>query len=215
MKDNALLFGTLYDQPSLFTRLKDEFAEAVREFRTNPRAFVTATLAGNAVGGVRRRMLLRFGLATGIVLYAVVFAAILIFWTVGPRLREASETAVSPPTRTGCGRAFRKSWRDLKIKRNRAGAAEAATSTLTPPSAGSPPTSSFAEQLIAPTPEPQIKAPALPVTEIIPVDPRFKLDPTTWPQLAYPTASSVPISRSRRGSWHGHRRKGRDRTGQR
>jgi TonB family protein len=176
MKDNALLFGTLFDQPSLFTRLKDEFAEAGREFRTNPKAFVTATLSGNALGGSRRRMLLKFGLATGIVLYAFVFAAILVFWTAGHRIREASVKNQGPQIDW--------TWPGLKMdidgpkdQAQARGGGGGGNQTLTLPSEGYPPTPSLGEQLMAPTPEPQHKAPALPVPEIIPVDPRFNIRP--------------------------------------
>jgi TonB family protein len=177
MKENALLFGTLFDQRSLFTRLKDEFGEAGREFRSSPRAFLAATLSGNALGGARRRMLLRFGLATGIVLYAVVFATILVFWTAGSRLREVSDTHgnLGPPKWIWAG--VPKELDGPKDQRESRGGGGGGDHTLTLPSAGLPPDPSFERQLIAPNPEPQLKAPILPVAEIIPVDSRFNIRP--------------------------------------
>src|SRR4030095_7033442 len=87
MKESALLLGTLFEQPSLYIRLKDELAEAVFQFRQNPKAYLITALRNDTLGGSRRRMLLQFGIATGIVFYAVVFAAILVFWTVSNRGR--------------------------------------------------------------------------------------------------------------------------------
>ena len=89
MKENALLLGTLFEQPSLFIRLKDELTEASCELRQHPKAYLTAALRNDTLGGSRRRMLLQFGIATGIVLYAAVFAAILVFWTLSNRARAS------------------------------------------------------------------------------------------------------------------------------
>ena len=177
MKDNALLFGTLFDQPSLFIRLKIEFAEASREFRSNPGGFVTGVLSGTAAGGARRRVLMRFGLATGIVFYAVVFAAILIFWTVSHRLSQATELPDRDKSTKLTWMSFPRGVDRPKDRKDSAGGGGGGDDSTTPPSQGLPPTPSLAEQLIAPTPEPQLKAPALPVDEIIPVDPRFNLRP--------------------------------------
>ena len=80
MKESALLLGTLFEQPSLFVRLKEELTEASRQFRQDPRGYVTAALRNDAAGGSRRKMLSQFGLAAGIVFYAAAFAAILVFF---------------------------------------------------------------------------------------------------------------------------------------
>ena len=61
MKENALLLGTLFEQPSLFIRLKDELTEASLQFRRDPKAYVIAALRNDTLGGSRRRMLLQFG----------------------------------------------------------------------------------------------------------------------------------------------------------
>jgi periplasmic protein TonB len=66
--------------------------------------------------------------------------------------------------------------------------------SLTAPSQGQPPPPSLAEQLMAPTPEPQLKAPALPVAEIIPVDPRFNLRPDLLAPTGLPDGVTGPAN---------------------
>ena len=49
MQNNALLLGMI-EQPCMISRLTDELREALREFREDPRAFVTTALKRDALG---------------------------------------------------------------------------------------------------------------------------------------------------------------------
>ena len=175
MKENALLLGTLFEQPSLFIRLKDELTEAISEFRQDPRAYLTAALRNDPLGGSRRRMLLQFGIATGIVFYAVAFVAILVFWTLsnrGPANQPnalRSDIWVSLPTRMNS---------DLDGPKDNdpaGGGGGGGNKTPPPASEGLPPMASLKPQATAPSPEPPIKEPLFPVIETILVDERINL----------------------------------------
>lgn len=76
-----LFEDSFVDPPSILSRLIQEVAEASRQFRNNPKAYIASAFKGDGLGGHRRKMLLRFGLAIGIVVYACFFGAILIVWT--------------------------------------------------------------------------------------------------------------------------------------
>ena len=175
MKENALLFGTLFEQPSLFVRLKEELTEASRQFRQDPRAYVTAALRSNAVGGSRRRVLLQFGIALGISFYAIAFAAILVFWTVSNRVSTNRPDLARPlPDMIFPGRP------NLDVQgpkdKDLAGAGGGGgNKTELPASAGQLPPPSLQDSPMAPSPEPAVKEPALPMMETVKVDPRINL----------------------------------------
>ena len=175
MKENALLLGTLFEQPSLFVRLKEELIEAACEFRKDPRAYLAAALKSTTAGGSRRKVLLQFGVATGIACYAVAFAAILIFWSVTHR---------SPPKPSNVPidivRVFLPSRMDRDIEspkdEDRAGGGGGGgNKTTLPYSEGEPPISSLREQVMAPSPKPPVNEPLLAMIETIKVDSRINL----------------------------------------
>src|SRR5687767_11420786 len=79
MQNNAS-FLAMIEQPCMISRLTDELREALREFCEAPMAFVTTALSRDVRGG-RRKMLLRVGLAIALLLYAIGFASMLVFWS--------------------------------------------------------------------------------------------------------------------------------------
>ena len=175
MKESALLLGTLFEQPSLFVRLKEELTEASRQFRQDPRAYVTAALRNDAAGGSRRKMLLQFGLAAGIVFYTAAFAAILVFWTVSNRASPRAPEVTRPnPDLIFPGRPIVEAQGPMD-KDPSGGGGGGGNGTELPASAGQPPTPSLQDSLMAPSPEPPVKEPALPMMETIKVDPRINL----------------------------------------
>ena len=175
MKENALLLGTLFEQPSLFIRLKDQLTEARSEFRQDPKAYLIAALRNDSVGGSRRRTLLQFGIATGIVFYAVVFGTILVFWTLSNR--APANQPNDPIDLTGVFFPGRMD-HDVegpKEKAHAGGGGGGGNQTQPPPSDGQPPKSSTETQPMAPSPEPARKEPVLPLIETIQVDERVNL----------------------------------------
>ena len=78
MQEDALFCGSFSAQPPLVKRLADEFKEATREFRENPKLYITSAIRGDGVSNYRRKSLLKFGLAIAIMLYAIFFAAMLV-----------------------------------------------------------------------------------------------------------------------------------------
>ena len=174
MKENALLLGTLFEQPSLFIRLKDELTEASFQFRQDPKAYLIAALRNDTLGGSRRRMLLQFGIATGIVFYAAAFAAILVFWTLSNRPPTNSRDVPMKPWVFFPG-LIDHDIEGPKDKDHATGGGGGGDNTRQPSSEGEAPISSLERQVIAPSPETPVKEPALPVIETIRVDERVNL----------------------------------------
>jgi hypothetical protein len=85
MQDGALFLDVCSNQSSLIKRLATEFREAAREFIENPAAYIRSAFKNHASGNARRRDLLRFGMAMGLVVYATLFAAMLMVWTLHAR----------------------------------------------------------------------------------------------------------------------------------
>src|SRR6266498_4506922 len=94
MQKNAS-FVTMLEHPSILERLHAEISEALRDFRQGPKAYITSAIKGDATGGNRRTTLFRLGLAIGILFYAIVFAATLVFWSSNHQtIRPASQGTV-------------------------------------------------------------------------------------------------------------------------
>src|SRR2546422_714858 len=88
MQERVLFADAFQSQPFIVTRLVKEFLEASSEFRENPKAYIVTAFKGDGIGGHRRKMLLRFGLAIGIVVYALFFGAILILWSIHAKAKS-------------------------------------------------------------------------------------------------------------------------------
>ena len=70
MQDKALFSEAFLVQPSLVSRLFRELTAAFSEIRKDPGNYFRAALKGDNLGGRRRKMLFRLGLAAGIMVYA-------------------------------------------------------------------------------------------------------------------------------------------------
>jgi len=170
---NNTRFLPMLDQRCVIIRLMDEVREALREFREDPRSFITVALRRDAGGG-RRKARLRLGLAISISLYAIVFISTIIFWLGahnGARTADPTTPLViihlptyQPKTELPVG------------EEESGGGGGGGRGTPLPASIGSLPVPSLAEQIIAPRPEPTLTPPTLPMIETVKVDPRIQLN---------------------------------------
>src|SRR5262245_13819030 len=173
MQEKALFADTFLIQPSIVTRLFKEFFEASREFREDPKAYIVTAFKGDGIGGHRRKMLLRFGLAIGIVVYACFFGAILIIWTLHAKAKADPQTElevhmVNPDD-------FKMQQIEMpKAEQKAGGGGGGGRNTPTPASKGQLPKFSLTPPIIAPRPEPTPRPPSLPVPETVMVDPRLE-----------------------------------------
>jgi TonB family protein len=197
MRDNALFVGTLSEQPSLALRLIDEFKEASRACRANPVAYIQSAFKDGGVGNRRRKALFRFGLAMGILAYALFFACILIVWTINAK----------PPlvARTKPGRViqlppFRPQDKLLpQSDRDAGGGGGGGGNSSLPATIGAPPPFSPDHPLNAPTTRPTLQPPLFPIAERLLGDPahnvkRDEMIPTGLPDGVIGPQSDGPGS---------------------
>lgn len=173
MQDRALFEGAFLNQPLLVTRLVNEFAAGTREFTNDPRGYLISAFKGDGIGGRRRKTLLRFGLAIGIVVYAVFFGAILVLWSIHAKAKAISADElevhmINPDD-------FKMQEIEMpKADKKAGGGGGGGRNTPTPASKGQLPKFSLTPPLIAPRPEPTPRPPSLPVPETVQVDPRLE-----------------------------------------
>jgi protein TonB len=196
MQNDASFLATI-EHPCTPVRLIYEFKEAWREFRESPKNYLLG-IVNDAPQGSRRKSLLRFGLAIGLVFYAIVFFAILILWSLDhSRFPSAYEPGAS--TRILIFPGYRPKISGTEDDAKAAGGGGGGSHTITPPSSGQAPVFTFTPPLMAPRPEPQLHQPSLPVIETVMVDPRLAsrrddLDVTGQPDGARVPASAGPGS---------------------
>jgi TonB family protein len=174
MQGKSLFEDAFLHQPSILTRLIKEFLEAVKEFRKDPAGYIATALKGDGIGGKRRKTLLRFGLAVGLVVYAVIFASILVVWVINrtPNAEAAEDLEVVHMVNPD---DFKMQPVDApKDGKKASGGGGGGRKSVTPPSKGQLPKFSLTPPIIAPRPEPQLKPPVLPVPETVQVDPRLQ-----------------------------------------
>ncbi|HEY7547515.1 MAG TPA: TonB family protein, partial [Blastocatellia bacterium] len=163
-------FFLISDEPRFVKRLADEFAESFREFRDNPRAFITAVFRSDRDN--RRKNLLRFGLAIGIIFYALAFAAMLIFWTANPLVQRAMtphETIYWVPRFSDAPQT------ELpKSKDKSGGGGGGGNQEKTPATEGELPLFSLQKPINAPTTKPQLVPPLFPIQPNVMVDPNLQ-----------------------------------------
>src|SRR5262252_3002400 len=161
------------DPPSILRRLVDAFLEAVSDFSRDPKAYITSAFKGDGIGGHRRKMLLRFGLAIGIVVYAVFFGAILILWSIHAKAKDLGQAElevhmINPDD-------FKQQQIEMpKAEKKAGGGGGGGRETPTPASKGQLPKFDLTPPIIAPRPEPTPRPPSLPVPETVQVDPRLE-----------------------------------------
>ena len=186
---NDASFLAMIEQPCMAARLIDGFQEARRELRESPKAYVVSIFKGDA-NGSRRKSLLRFGLAIGILFYTIAFLSILLFWSLD---HSRSRAADDPGSSTYIVR-LPGYWPKIKMpdgddKAGGGGGGGRHTTTL--PSLGEPPSFSLTSPIIAPRPEPQLHPPSLPVIEKVMVDPRIQFKRDDLSLTGQPDGASV------------------------
>ena len=170
---NALFEGAFLNQPFILRRLFNEFTEATRELRQDPKAYFATAFKGDGIGGRRRKMLLRFGLAVGVVVYALFFGTILIVWFFHMKAKAATANEVEVHMINPDD--FKMQQIEMpKAKEKAGGGGGGGRNTPTPASKGQLPKFSLTPPIIAPRPEPTPRPPALPVPETVQVDPRLE-----------------------------------------
>lgn len=172
MQEKALFAETFLVQQSMFKRLGREFAEASRDFRRHPKAFVMSAVKGDGTGGRLRQERLMLGFAIAFTFFTLAIIAMLVtFWISHARVKAQEEAEV---------RASKPLFDEVqivdmpKMDKKAGGGGGGGRNTPTPPSKGQPPKFSLAPPMIAPRPEPTPRPPALPVQETIQVDPRMQ-----------------------------------------
>jgi periplasmic protein TonB len=174
MYQKSLFEDAFLYQPSIIKRLIDEINEAFREFFQDPKAYLSSAVKGDGIGGKRRKMLLRFGLAMGIVIYAVFFGAILVLWTIHNRASAASPEDLEVKMMINPDDFKMQEVEMPKAEKRAGGGGGGGRNTPTPPSKGELPKFSLTPPVVAPRPEPQLKPPSLPVLPTVQVDPRLE-----------------------------------------
>jgi protein TonB len=209
MQDKALFSEAFMVQPSLVSRLFGEVSEASREIRNDPRSYFKTALKGDNLGGRRRTMLFRLGLAAGIMLYAFFLTGMVVMWILQHRAQaktlddEASIIHVVNPD------DFKTQNIDKpKADKKAGGGGGGGRNTPTPPSKGQLPKFDLTPPIIAPRPEPQLRPPAIALPETVQVDPRLEpkrdpLAPTGLPTGVPGPPSAGPGSGSGMGSGSG------------
>jgi protein TonB len=173
MQERALFADAFLNQPSIIRRLGSEFSEASREFRQNPQAYLKTAFKGDGIGGHRRKMLLRFGLAMGIVVYTIFFGAILLIWFIQHKPKPVEEEVAV--VRIANPEDFKMQEIEApKAKEKAGGGGGGGRNTPTPASKGQLPKFDLHPPIIAPRPEPTPRPPSLPVPETVQVDPRLE-----------------------------------------
>lgn len=179
MRERRLFTGVSTGQPSLILRLADELTEASREFRRNPQRYIKDAFRSDQIGGQRRRVLLRFGLAVGTIVYCVVFITVLILGAVS---RPRAETTHEPDVYIWNPIFTQKRLNELpKAKDESGGGGGGGNRSLTPASKGEPPPASHFQQVVAPTTRPQLTPPLLPVQPTVWVNPDLLKPPDAGP----------------------------------
>lgn len=171
---NNTSFLAMIEQPSMIVRLRDGMREALREFREDPKAYVTSALKGDT-GGSRRKMLLRVGLAIAILFYALAFVSMLVFWSLAQQSGRAANRGDDFTVLMKLPGFLPK----IEIPTGDdkpGGGGGGGRHTIAPASIGVVPVSSLTQLLIAPSSESQLHPPVLPVIEKVMVDPRIQFN---------------------------------------
>jgi TonB family protein len=186
MQDEALFLDVCSNQSSLIKRLAGEFREAAREFTENPAAYIRSAFKDHASGNARRRDLLRFGMAIGLVVYATLFAAMIVFWTLHARHNAGADKNPDLTVHLFSLQPSEVVLSKSNKDKDEHGGGGGGNHEMTLASQGVPPPFAPEPPLIAPTTKPTINTPSLPVMERLLGDPmqnikRNELAPTGLP----------------------------------
>jgi TonB family protein len=194
MQQRALFDESFLSQPSILKRLMDELAEASSEIRENPKEYIASAIKGDGVGGRRRRMLLMYGMAVAILVFSTAFIAMLIAWQMSQKV-EANKEELTQIAHVVNPDDFKMQEIDMpKAKQKAGGGGGGGRNQPTPPSKGQLPKFSLTPPLIAPTTQPQLKTPVLPVMETVQVDPKLEKPRDDLAVTGLPTGVPGPPS---------------------
>lgn len=189
MQNNAS-FLAMPEHRCMITRLIDEMREASRDLRENPRAYLKSAMTGDATGGQRRITLLRVGLATGILFYAIVFGATLVFWSLNHQAQGAArQRAIYVHAPLYVPQAQMPEAEDTS-----GGGGGGGRNTHGPPSGGDLPIFALANLIVAPRPEDPLTPQLLPVIDMVKVDPRIQVERNNLIPTGLPDGPSIPPS---------------------
>jgi TonB family protein len=139
-------------------------------------------------------MLLMYGMAIAILVFATIFIAILIAWQLAHSKVEAKEEVIEI-ARIANPDDYRPQDIDMpKAKQKAGGGGGGGRNQPTPPSQGQLPRFSLTPPIIAPTTKPQLTPPVLPVMETVQVDPRLEKPRDDLAVTGLPTGVPGPPS---------------------
>ncbi|MFY9556923.1 MAG: TonB family protein, partial [Blastocatellia bacterium] len=182
------------EQPCMVARLRNEMQDAWREFRENPRVYVTSALNRDARGN-QRDMLLRVGLAIALLMYAFAFVSMLVFWSLANHQSKIGSNSIYINTHLAY-------WPKAELPDSAdkpGGGGGGGHDEQKPPSGGNLPVFTLADPIVAPNPKQPPSPQTLPIIETVKVDPRIQferdeLTPTGLPDFASALPSSGPGS---------------------
>lgn len=175
MQEKALFADAFLIQPSITKRLKDEFVEASREFREDPKAYVNTAFKGDGIGGHRRKMLFRFGMAIGVLVFSTIFLVIVgVGSFTGSAKAKAAEDEITMLNPVNLDDYKIQNVEMPKADKKAGGGGGGGRNQPTPASKGQLPKFSLTPPLIAPTTRQTLRPPSLPVMETVQVDPRLE-----------------------------------------
>jgi periplasmic protein TonB len=194
MQERALFTDAFLNNPSILMRLAHEIGEASHEIRSNPKEYFATAIKGDGIGGRRRKQLLMVGMATGLLVFATCFVAMLIAYSIS----HSNAAAAAPEQEI----VHFVNPDDFKVQpvdapkdnKKASGGGGGGRKSVTPPSKGQLPKFSLTPPIIAPRPEPQLKPPVLPVPETVQVDPRLQPKRDELAPTGLPTGVPGPPS---------------------
>jgi TonB family protein len=195
MQERVLFNNAFFHSESLFKRLWKEFIEAIREFRQNPKAYFAAAFRDDTVGASRRKELLRFGMAVGVMVFATAFFAVVIL----PQMFGDTKAAEDPNQELKLHARVLDMDEEVPVdmpKRDTkaGGGGGGGKQEPTPPSQGRLPEFSLKEPLIAPTSHVPPRPPALPIQQTVQVDPSLQPKMDLNMPIGLPTGVPGPPS---------------------
>ncbi len=197
MPEKSLLFSTTISRQSLAERLIHEFAEASRDFRRDPKAYLVSAIRGEGLGGYRRKVLLEYGLAIALLLYSGGFLIMLTVQTIRASQVKGDEdnsvgTIIHLPA---TARPPDEKAPEGEENKSRDGNGGGGHNQQAPPTDGELPDVAPEPPIIAPTTKPTLTPPALPVPETLQGEQNLKRDdlkPTGLPNANVAPPSDGP-----------------------
>ena len=175
MQEKALFADAFLIQPSIIKRLKDESIEASREFRENPKAYINSAFKGDGIGGHRRKMLFRFGMAIAVLVFSTIFLVIVGLGSFTGSAKAKANENLEVKIYVNPEDFKEQNMPEMpKADKKAGGGGGGGRNQPTPASKGQLPKFSLAPPIIAPTTRETLRPPVLPVMETVQVDPRLE-----------------------------------------